>query len=79
MAYITTMFCKVCKETKQTAIGAGQSTPMICCSCAEKIADEKRRLHFHGLDGLTIEERLRKLEEWVYNYKIPIDPRDIRF
>jgi hypothetical protein len=79
MAVITTMFCKICKEVKQTTVGSGQSIPMICCSCAEKEADEKRRLHFSGLDGLTIEERLRKVEEWIYNYKRPIDPRNIRF
>jgi len=79
MAIITTMFCGVCKETKPTSVGSSQATPMICCSCAKKIADEKRRLHFHGLDGLTIEERLRKVEEWIYNYKVPIDSRNIRY
>lgn len=41
-----------------------------CRECASKDADRKRREHFGKLNALTIEERLRLIEEWQYQQQI---------
>jgi hypothetical protein len=74
MAFITMITCTKCHKEKQVTCGSGQ-TKTVCNRCAAKEADRKRREHFGSLDGLTIEERLRKLEEWVYNYRPYKEPR----
>ena len=39
-----------------------------CGECTAKELNRKRREHFGALDALTIEERLRKIEEWQYDH-----------
>lgn len=79
MAYIVSYICMKCHKQKSTAVGAGSATPTQCEECTSKENDIKRRLHFSGLDGLTVEERLRKIEEWIYDYRAPINIHDVRF
>lgn len=79
MAFVTDYRCNKCGKTGKIAVGAGQLAPNICTECDAKEKDIKRRTHFSDLDGLTIEERLRRVEEWIYDYKIPISIRDVRF
>jgi Zn finger protein HypA/HybF involved in hydrogenase expression len=45
-----------------------------CKARADKLAEEK---HFAELDNLSLEERLRRVEKWIYHYKVPVNPRDI--
>lgn len=63
MAYITTNTCFVCGITFQ---GVKSNE---CGACAQLRIDREKREHFGALDALTLEERIRKLEEWVYYYK----------
>lgn len=67
--------CSLCGDDFTAVRGAGQPTPTVCGKCLIKEESKKRRLHFSGLDGLTIEERLRKIEEWIYDYRPPTIPR----
>ena len=62
MAVSITTRCSGCGETLHTT----KSGPQFCNKCrAEKKGDEKER-YLAELDGLTIEERLRRVEKWVY-------------
>lgn len=79
MAYIETFICRTCLKNVQGAIGSGQTTPTQCHSCKSKESDDKRAQFLKGLEALTIEERLKKVEAWIYDYKVPINPIDIRF
>lgn len=75
MAYLRYIKCKGCGNERQVAVNSGMPTPDLCNECQKKNNDIKRRTYFHGLDGLTIEERLRKIEEWIYDYEPYREPR----
>lgn len=79
MAIILEFVCRVCNQPKESAVASGSPTPTICNECKKFENDQKRREHFHGLDGLTIEERLRKIEKWIYDYKPHKNINEIRF
>ena len=79
MALVTKFFCTVCKAERSEAIGSGRLRPTICRGCLKFEADCKRREHFGGLDALTLEERMRKIELWIYDYKPPINPMNVRY
>jgi len=78
MAIVLDFTCKVCGRNDQTAVGSGRPAPTICNACQKLEDDCKRREHFHGLDGLTLEERIRRIEEWIYDYRPPASINDIR-
>ena len=64
MAYITNLKCKTCGK-----IYCGTKSRFgfdLCTYCARKEKDRKRRQHYQGLD-----ERLRKVENWIYDYRPP--------
>ena len=77
MAYLVYGKCKKCGEEFRTMINSSgeSSNPSLCDNCKREESDIKRREYFYGLDGLTIEERLRRVEEWIYNYKPYKEPR----
>ena len=79
MAMIMDIHCSMCGKIRQITVGAGRLKPTVCGTCENLENDRKRREHFKGLDGLTVEERLRKIEYWIYNYKPPINPMEIRY
>lgn len=78
MALVVNFTCTVCKKGRSEAIGAGRPTPTVCGGCQKLANDCARREHFHGLDGLTVEERLRKIERWIYDYKPPVSVMEVR-
>jgi len=69
MAYMTTIFCTQCNESKNTIVGAGDSPSLICDSCRLENKDKERKEYFASLDKLPLEERIRKIEEWIYEYR----------
>ena len=79
MAHVVAYMCIKCGKHEHEAIGAGSPTPTTCSECRKKETDQKRILHFQGLNGLSLEERVRRIEEWIYDYKVPINIRDARF
>lgn len=79
MARIRTIVCIACGREDMIAVNSGIPDPIVCNACKKLENDCKRREHFHGLDGLTIEERLRKIEKWIYDYKPTVDPMNVRY
>ena len=69
MAVVVNGLCIECDKPFTTTIDSGQPIPLVCPKCLALEEEKSRRLYFGGLDGLTIEERLRKIEEWIYDHK----------
>lgn len=67
MALVVNMTCTRCGRNQDVVIGSGEPQPRICPECEKAEDDRKSREFFHGLDGLTTEERLRRLEEILYD------------
>lgn len=74
MAYITNWRCNICRES----IRSSRPTSGICGKCKKEKDDRDHREHFGALDALTIEERLRKIEEWQYEHSKLYHPGPIR-
>lgn len=79
MALLINITCLTCGKESQECIGAGLPAPNICSECRQAEEDLKRRIHLHGLEVLTLTERIRKLEEWAYDYKPPMSIHDMKF
>ena len=67
-----TYTCKVCKEDKTEYKEQGHD--QICSGCKKKEKEQKDRGYFEALDKLSMEERIRKIEKWIYDYKPPQNP-----
>lgn len=72
--HTNTYSCNVCG--KSFVGGMSQRT---CNGCRDIKKAELRKEHFANLDLLSMEERLRKVEEWIYDYEPPISVNDIKF
>jgi len=76
MALQVNGFCLKCEKTFSTLIGSGQITPSICPICERIETDKKKEEYFATLEPLTLKQRLRKVEEWIYDYE---PSRQIKF
>lgn len=79
MAFLTEMYCIKCHTKKQVTVGSGQCPSNICPECRNKEESEKRAIYLKGLEALTLEERIKKIEAWTYDYKPPTCSCSIRF
>ena len=69
VALLIKIHCEVCKKEKNVMVAASRARPTVCNAC--RIAKERQdeRLHFLRLDGMTVRQRLREIEAWVYLHK----------
>ena len=67
-----TYTCKVCKQEKREYVEHFHDH--ICKECTDTMIDKERRNYFKALDKLSMEERIRKIEEWIYDYVPPRNP-----
>ncbi len=66
MAYITQITCKVCGKTKtEVRVEANR-----CNDCRKAAQDLQRRTTLASLKGLTIEERIIRMETLLYDLDI---------
>lgn len=63
MAYITNFTCKTCNLAKREV--SDRTGECVACRTAE--SDRARRVHLAGLEGLTLEERVKRIEELLYD------------
>lgn len=78
MALIRHITCRTCGNHSEIYDTPGDM-PTECAACAQKRAAQDRAQHLAGLKALTLEERIARIEEWIYDYKPPINIHDIRF
>ena len=71
MALLVDCTCETCGEKWQGMTSSSRPAPKECTECYDKRTDRQRREHFSGLDGLTLDERIRRVEEWIYDYRPP--------
>lgn len=72
MAFVTTVLCTKCNKSWQGVLPRHGNALCITCKTKEKKKEkdafEKRKEeYFLKLNELTVEERIRKLEDWVFN------------
>ena len=74
MAYICEIDCPECGQTK---VEVSNGTEEVCNSCRHAFSTKKKRLHLASLKGLTVKERLSKIEEHLYDLSInpPWEPK----
>jgi threonine synthase len=66
MAFITKITCSKCG--KEWTGPANQYGPNICDECFGRMLDESKQKYFDGLKGLSLEERVSKIEKWIYDH-----------
>ena len=74
MAVSIQIVCSVCKEERYVTYSARGYPPSICSACKQKEEDSKRTSHLEKLKTLPIEERIERIEQWIYDYKPPKGP-----
>lgn len=79
MAYMREVVCQQCHNKYGEVSPPEWPYVHICPACTQIKKDADKKAHFDQLDALTVEERLRRIEEWIYNYKPPINVRDVFF
>lgn len=81
MAIVTKIKCIKCGESRVVAHGANSMAPCICTDCVQKKALEDKKLYLDGLKKLSLEKRISRLEELMYEapWESAIRIRDIRF
>lgn len=63
MALVTDYICTVCNEPRNGVV----TRDRVCPACATSAESKRRRMHFAALQGLTVEERLERIEKQLYD------------
>ena len=67
MAIMTTIYCSICKQhVQECRVNNDYSSE--CSSCKRHARDRKEREWRTAREGLTLEERLRDLEAFMYHH-----------
>ena len=77
MAFIGTFTCTVCLQERMEVVD--RRYPEICEECRVTGAKAERVGILLGLRELTIEQRLAKIEAWIYDYRPPQSIHDVKF
>jgi hypothetical protein len=67
MAILTTITCIICGETKQETRSSSDYSKE-CTECKRSALDRAEREWKAGREGLTLEERIRDLENFMYHH-----------
>ena len=71
--------CPQCENTYTPMFADGSTASSGCPFCNEEAAAKKHREYFEKIDAQSMEERVRHIEEWIYNYKPPRNIEDMKF
>lgn len=69
MAILSKITCEQCSVTTHVSHSPADPAPKLCGACQGKNAEEKRRQALDRLAALPVEERLRRIEAWIYDYR----------
>ncbi len=63
MAFVTEFVCSKCEQPRHEVV----THDRICGSCRASEGSRKRRTHLASLKGLTLKERIERIEEQLYD------------
>jgi hypothetical protein len=69
MALVSQITCEGCGVTTHVSHSPAEGRPKTCHACRGKEAASVRDQHLAELASLPIEERLRSVEAWIYDYR----------
>lgn len=69
MALTRTIICSVCGKEKKISYTHSNWGQTVCDSCRRLQDTSTKKKHLDILDTLTLSERVRIIEEWIYNYE----------
>lgn len=69
MAVLSSITCERCGTATHVNHSPADAPPKICGACRQAELTSQRDRHFAELDALSIEERLRRVEAWIYDYR----------
>ncbi len=74
MAVCSSITCDTCHKDKEVWHGSGEPKPKTCAECLKGKASAKKQAHLDALTKLPTEERLRMIEEYIYDHKLLYHP-----
>ena len=75
MAIGSSIQCQVCGKDATVYHSVRENPPNVCGPCQLAKAVEEKQNHLDSLKQLSIEERIARIEEWIYDFE-PYDPHD---
>ncbi len=69
MAISTMIICTACKQSKNVMHDPGRLAPSVCDSCRNEESENEKLEYLVELKELSMEERVRRLEEQAYDHK----------
>ena len=79
MAVLSQITCTGCGVRTHVSHRPGDAPPQKCGACRKRDLDALRKAHFDELATMPMEERLRRVEEWIYDYKPHVPLSEMRF
>ena len=74
MAVCTTIVCSSCDQEKRVWHDSDKATPTTCSECEKKKAEVEKKAYLAAQAQLPMEERLAKLEEFMYDHQRAYHP-----
>ena len=69
MAFLTTISCIVCGKSKHEVVSTYDYLGSTCSECRSKINSNKESIWKTNREELSLEERVRDLENFMYHHK----------
>ncbi|MCK5017276.1 MAG: hypothetical protein KAS32_09395 [Candidatus Peribacteraceae bacterium] len=63
---------KICQGCNKVFSGKLNSENSFCMDCVQLVDEESKQKYFAVMENLSIEERIKRLEEIVYNLSKPL-------
>lgn len=79
MAVVSQITCAGCGFVSHVSHSPSDAPPKVCHQCARKSAEQVRAEKLKALGELPIEERLARIEAWIYDYRPPRSINDMVF
>lgn len=69
MSLCRTITCSRCGQEREVWFSASNGLPSVCHDCLSDEAAAKKKQALAELAALPIEQRIARIEEWIYDYK----------
>lgn len=79
MALLSSITCGACGNVADVWHSPRDAPPMVCHSCADAAAAKARELQLAAVAALSTEERLRRIEAWIYDYRPQVPLSEMMF